>query len=160
MPDFQITVYIDASFASCPRTGRSTSAFLVYIGQNLVFWKSVKQPVVALSSTEAEYIALAYGIREAYFVRYIMIDLGVLIDNTNKIITVYEDNQSAIALGKEPALRKRSRGWDPKWHWVQDQEKLGLIDLRYIDTKDMVADIGTKPLGPTDFNRLKKYLVD
>ncbi|XP_049934544.1 retrovirus-related Pol polyprotein from transposon RE1 isoform X1 [Nymphaea colorata] len=72
-----ISVYVDADYAGCPSDRKSTTGFCVFIGSNLVTWKSKKQTVVARSSAESEYRAMAQGTAEVMWVRSLMLDLTV-----------------------------------------------------------------------------------
>ena len=83
--------------AGCGETRRSTSGYVFTSAGAAVSWRSNKQAVVSLSSTEAEYIAGTLATQEAMFLRYLMRDLGLL---TEVPTTICIDNRSAIALGK------------------------------------------------------------
>ena len=155
---YRFTVPIDAAYADDNSTRRSTSGLLIYLGLNLVHWKSTRQPVVAMSSAESEYIALCMGVRETYCLRGVARDC-VEIPEEDRTLHVLQDNQASITIAEEPALRKNSKGWDVRWHWVQEQKASGDIEITWVPTYDMLADGLTKALGPMKFKPFRTNVV-
>ena len=121
----------------------------------VVSWRSKKQSCVALSTAEAEYIALAGATQEAVWLRRLMSDLNV--DCQNPLL-IYEDNQSAIALSKNPQFHGRSKHIDIKFPYVREKVDENVIKLEYCPTEIMIADIFTKGLTQDKFKKLRKLL--
>ena len=116
--------------------------FLLHDGA--VSWQSCKQPTVALSSVEAEYMAATQATREAVWWRAFMTELG---HPPSACTTVHSDSQGAIALTKNPEHHKRTKHIDIQHHFVREQVEVGSVVLPYIGTELMVADVLTKPLA-------------
>ena len=112
--------------------------------------------MVACSSTEAEYIALASAAREAVWLKQILTDLGKQI---NQPISIHVDNESAIKLAKNPEFHKRTKHIDVRYHYIRDVIKDKTIEVLSISTEKQVADILTKPLLKSRFETLRKNLV-
>ena len=108
-----------------------------------VCWQSRQQTSVALSSMEAEYMALCATAQEAVWLASLLTDIGY---TQAAPILIYEDNQSAIAYSKNNTDHKRTKHIDTKYHFVRERINDGLISLEYIGTLLNVADIFTKPL--------------
>jgi len=140
----ELVGYSDASYAEDPDTRRSTGAYIFTINDRPISWASKRQPTVALSTTEAEYMALCQAIREAIWLRQMLAELGI---QTGKI-PVNADNKSAIALGRNPEFHKRSKHIDVQYHFVREKVQSGQIDIPYLPTAQMVADGLTKALSP------------
>lgn len=123
---------------------KSTTGYCFMLGNNLISWKSKKQPTVALSSCEAEYMALTAATQEALFLFNVLHDMhGECIQEK---ITVYGDNQGAIALTKNPVGHQRSKHIDIKYHFIRTHVQNGKIDLVYVPSDQNVADVFTKPV--------------
>jgi Reverse transcriptase (RNA-dependent DNA polymerase) len=150
--EIKLAGYTDASFAEDSATRRSTGAFIFILNGGPISWTSKRQPTVALSTTEAEYMAMCQAIREASWLRQLLTELGV--DQGNEAIKVHADNQSAIALGKNPEFHKRSKHIDVQYHYVQEQVQSGRIITPYLPTARMIADGLTKALSPELHQRL------
>jgi hypothetical protein len=135
--------YSDADFAGCPATRRSTSGYLFVLGGAAISWRSTKQPVVALSSTEAEYIAGALATQEIIYLRVLMRDFGFDITGATKL---YIDNRGAIALGNNFISNKRTKHIDIKFHFLREKIHQGEVYVLPISTVEMAADCLTKPL--------------
>ncbi|CAH9089865.1 unnamed protein product [Cuscuta europaea] len=90
-----VVAYSNADWAGCPNSSRSTTGFGVFLGPNLVSWKSKKQPTVSKSSTEAEYRAIAYTVQDTLHIRSILFELGYPI---TKLVHLLCDNISASYL--------------------------------------------------------------
>ena len=110
----------------------------------LISWKSKKQAIVALSTCEAEYIALTYSIQESLFLKQLLCDMLNLCDVK---VTIGVDNQSAIKLSKNPVSHQRSKHIDIKYHFIRDVIAKGIIELYYVPSQINVADLFTKPLS-------------
>ena len=97
----------------------------------LISWKSKKQSTVALSTCEAEYVAMAAAVQEAKFLKQLFSDMQQC---EQKKITLSVDNQGAIALAKNPVQHQRCKHIDIKYHFVRSEGNSGVIDLQYIPT--------------------------
>ena len=97
----ELVAYADADWAGDIDTRRSTSGYVFQIGDSAISWSSRKQSTVAKSSTEAEYVALSSAAQEAVWLRRLMKDLGRSVDRST---TIYEDNQGAKELAKNPNI--------------------------------------------------------
>ncbi|KAL4032606.1 hypothetical protein IC575_005686 [Cucumis melo] len=122
---------------------KSTSGYVFSMGSGVFSWTSKKQSVVALSTTEAEYISLAAAGCQALWLRWMLKELKC----TEKCETVlFCDNGSAIALSKNPVFHGRSKHIRIKCHFIRDLVKDGEVIVKYCKTQDQVADIFTKAL--------------
>ena len=135
--------YSDSDYAGEKDRLRSTGAYVVMMGGGAVDWSSKVQSVVAQSTTEAEYIAGVHGGKEAVWLRQFLKELGFPVSGPTTLLV---DNQSAIAVTRNPEHHGRMKHLDVRHFWLRDVVKAGVIDVRYISTKDMPADIMTKSL--------------
>jgi len=117
-----------------------------------VAWASKKQPGVALSSTEAEYIALTQGVKESLWLGGLLQDLGAL-NHQHQVQILNCDNQGAMALTKNPAYHALTKHIDIQFHFIRQHVESGEIELTYCPTHAMTADIFTKPLPRTQFQK-------
>ena len=111
----------------------------------LISWKSKKQPTVALSICEAEYIALAAAVQEAKFLRRLLADFQG--KRKAESVTLHVDNQGAIALAKNPVHHQCSKHIDIKYHFVRNEILNEVIKLKYVPSQDNVADLFIKPVS-------------
>jgi len=107
---------------------------------------------VALSSTEAEYIALCLASQEAIWLRKLLENIGF---KQSDATTLYEDNQGTIALAKNPKSHSRTKHIDIKYHYVREAVEEKNIKLVYCSTEGMIADILTKGLPKPKFEQLR-----
>jgi hypothetical protein len=142
----ELAGYTDASFAEDCATRRSTGAYIFTLNGGPISWTSKRQPTVALSTTEAEYMAMCQAIREATWLKQLLTELGFY--QGSESIRVHADNKSAIALGKNPEFHKRSKHIDTQYHYVREQVQAGRITTPYLPTARMIADGLTKALSP------------
>ena len=117
-----------------------------------VDWFSKKQPVVALSTTEAEYVALSAAIQEVVWLNRLLSDIKAM---PQMPVVIKEDNQGTIAVARNPISHNRTKHIDIKFHYVREALEDGIIDLIYCPTEQMAADILTKPLTRQRFETLR-----
>jgi hypothetical protein len=142
--------YSDADWAGDIDSRRSTTGYLFTIGGVPVSWKSKKQATVALSTAEAEYMALSAATQEVSWLRKFLANFGFSLSDAT---VIFEDNQGCIALAKNPIAHERTKHIDIRYHFVREQIEAKTIDVRYISTEDMLADLLTK--GMTKDRHLK-----
>ncbi|KAJ1303834.1 hypothetical protein OPQ81_008255 [Rhizoctonia solani] len=140
--------YVDADYAGDKNSSRSTSGWVFLMAGGPVAWSSCKQLTISLSSTEAEYVAAASTTRELVWLRQFISELGFLPDGPTTLLT---DNQSSIALARNPVNHRSTKHIRVKYHFIREMITLRKIDLRYIPTEKQVADVLTKPLGRIKF---------
>ncbi|GJS03302.1 retrovirus-related pol polyprotein from transposon TNT 1-94 [Tanacetum coccineum] len=150
--DMSLTAYADADHAGCQDTRRSTSGSAQFLGDKLVSWSSKKQKSTAISSTEAEYIALSGCCSQILWMRSQLTDYGF---QFNKI-PLYCDNKSAIALCCNNVQHSRAKHIDIRYHFIKEQVENGIVELYFVRTEYQLADIFTKPLPRERFN----FLID
>ena len=122
----------------------STTGNLFMMSGAAIAWSSKKQLVVALSTTEAEYVALSAATQEAVWLSRLLSDIKA---PPQTPILIKEDNQGTIAIARNPVSHSRTKHIDIKFHYVREALEDGIIDLIYCPTEKMTADILTKPLG-------------
>jgi hypothetical protein len=138
------TTYSDADHGGNPDNGRSTSGFVVKMGTGAVSWMSRLQSVVALSTTEAEFIAAVSAGQEIVWMRSFLSELGYSMRGPSLLLV---DNQSVIQVAKNPEHHGRMKHLDLRFFWLRDSVNSGIIAIRYVPTADQAADLLTKALA-------------
>ena len=151
--------YCDADWASSPEDRRSTTGYCFSLTKEgaPISWKSRKQPTVALSTCEAEYIALAAAVQESKFLTQLLRD----IDGKRQYepALIFEDNQGTIALAQNPGMiRQRSKHIDIRYHFIRLAVNNGEVELKYCPTANMIADVMTKPATRFKLESFKNFL--
>ena len=136
-----IIVYSDADWAGDVKDRRSTSGNVFLLGGAAITWSSRKQSSVALSTVEAEYMALSVATQEAIWLRQLQEELGM--EETGPTL-IYEDNQGAISMVKNPVFHKRTKHIQIRYHFDREAVEEGTIALEYYHTSEMLADSFTK----------------
>ena len=152
-----LKAYADADFANDLKSRRSVSGNLMLIGKGPVQWSSRRQPCVALSTVEAEYVSLCTAAQTIAWLRNILEEFGV---KQKSPTTIHEDSQGAISLAKCGFIGRRSKHIDVRMHYVQDQVETNAVNLVHTKSEDMLADILTKPLGTTTFVRIRTEICE
>ena len=135
--------YSDADHGGNPDNGKSTGGYVVKIGTGAVSWSSKLQPLVALSTTEAEHISAVEAGKEILWMCQLMGELGYEMPGPSLLRM---DNQSAIAVNKNPEYHGKMKHLSLRLFWLRDAVQDGLIAPTFVKTQDMAADIFTKAL--------------
>lgn len=146
--DFQLSGYSDSDWATNTDDRRSVSGFCFSFSGGVVSWNSKKQPTVALSSSEAEYLALSSAAQELVFLRYLLRDLGFELDSPS---CLRGDNRGSIAMAQNPTGHKRAKHIDIRYHFIRDLVTDGIISIIFTPNDDNLADIFTKNLAKPKF---------
>ena len=107
----------------------------------LVSWRSKKQSVVARSSAEAEFRALALGICEGMWLKRLLEELQILVEPPMKLLC---DNQAAISISKNPFLHDRTKHVEIDCHFIKEKIEDGIVEIIYTPTRQQTADVLTK----------------
>ena len=136
-----LTAYADADWGGCLQTRRSTTGYIFTLGDAAISWSSKRQHTVALSTTEAEYMAASTATQELLFLRTLLKDLK----HTQIQPTVlYQDNQGAIALTNDFIINQRTKHIDIRYHFIRKQVEVETLSVDYTTTEEMIADCLTK----------------
>jgi hypothetical protein len=144
--------WADANWAEERNDRKSNSGFVFQIYGGVVSWMCRKQACVALSSTEAEFIALSEACQEAVWIRRLVIDLK---EDCKVPTIIFEDNQSCLKLIEEEKLSKRSKHIDTKAYFVKDYIDKKIVHCEYCPTEKMLTDLLTKPLPASKLRTLR-----
>ncbi|WJZ84337.1 hypothetical protein VitviT2T_003945 [Vitis vinifera] len=146
-----IEAYTDADWAGSVTDRRSTSGYCTYIWGNLVTWRSKKQSVVARSSAEAEYRAMAHGVCEILWLKKILEELKRPLEMPMKL---YCDNKAAISIAHNPVQHDRTKHVEIDKHFIKDKLEASIICMPFVSTTQQIADILTKGLFKSSFEFL------
>ena len=135
---------------------RSISGYCFGLTDNnpIISWKSKKQQTVALSSCEAEYVAICAAVQEGKFLVQLLKDMIPKFDPDETVrFDLMCDNQGAIALAKNPVKHQRSKHIDIKYHFIRNEVQNGKLSLMYVPTADNIADVFTKSVSRVRLNK-------
>jgi hypothetical protein len=147
--------WCDSDYAGDLDDRKSTTGFVFTIGDSAVSWCSKKQPIVTLSTTEAEYVSAASCACQAIWLRNV---LSFLQSKKEECTKIYCDNSSSIKLSKNPVLHGRCKHIDVRFHFLRNLTKDGIVEMVHCTTENQIADILTKPLKLDSFCRLREGL--
>ncbi|XP_040972448.1 uncharacterized protein [Gossypium hirsutum] len=134
---------------------KSTSGYVFTLGLAVFCWSSKKQNVVAQSTVEAEYVVAAEAMNQALWLRKILANLNL---HQEGAIEIKCDNQSAVAIVKNPVFHRRTKHFSIKLHVVREMEQAKEVELVHCNFEDQIADILTKPLSVSRFIELKRKI--
>lgn len=147
--------YSDSSHNIDQNDGKSTAGHIFYLGQSPITWCSYKQDVVALSSCEAEFMAGTEAAKQAIWLQELLSEItGELSDK----VIIRIDNQSAIALTKNPVFHGRSKHIHRRYHFIRECVENGQIEVEHVPGNEQKADILTKALGRIKFKEMRDLI--
>ncbi|RVW87157.1 Retrovirus-related Pol polyprotein from transposon TNT 1-94 [Vitis vinifera] len=151
----EIEIFSDADWAGSVTDRRSTSGYCSFVWGNLVTWRSKKQSVVARSSAEAEFRAMAQGICEGIWLNRLLEELRVPLKHP---MVLYCDNQATISIAKNPVHHDRTKHVEIDRHFIKEKIEEGVFKVSYTPTNCQTADILTKALARVNFEDLTEKL--
>ena len=151
----ELRAFIDSDYAGDLEDRKSTSGYVFLISSGAVSWLSKKQPIVTLSTTEAEFVAAAGCASQAVWMRRVLDNLGLA---KKECTTIWCDNSSTIKLSKNPVMHGRSKHIDVRFHFLRDLVNDGIIQLMHCRTQEQIADLMTKALKLETFQKLREAL--
>ena len=153
--------YSDSDYAGDHTDRHSVSGHIFMLNMGPISWASAKQRCVATSTTEAEYIALCEASKQGQWLRTLLQEIGreKLLGGRGHRVQLFGDNQASLAIAADPMSHRRTKHIDVRYHYVRQLVAFGKMDVDYIPTEDMLADVLTKPLPLPAFSRcIKGYL--
>jgi hypothetical protein len=167
--------YADADWGGCPDTQRSTTGVIIQFGGSIVDWSSKRQATVALSSCEAEYMAVANALQSIMWTQNMLAEIGFqraetqeALDSSvasirSRLVTsrpqLFNDNRSALAMAQNDTHHQRSRHMSMRLAFVREQVAAKAVSLHWCSTQDQLADVLTKPLQASAYTRQRDLLV-
>ena len=152
---YQLKVFVDSSFAN-NSDRRSVHGFAIFLDNHLIHWKTKVSPMVCLSTTEAEFVAVALTMKEVQWISSILLELRLKL----AVVCVYCDNQGAVKIFQSEQTTARTKHLDIRLQYVKELFRTKSYSIRYIKTEDNLADLFTKPLNRLDFNRLLARMMN
>ena len=141
---FNIECFTDADWAGSKEDRRSTTGYCVFVGGNLVSWRSKKQNVVSRSSAESEYRVMAQSTCEIMWIHHLLTEVGLKSLLPAKL---WCDNQAALHIASNPVYHERTKHIEIDCHFVREKIQAGLISTGYMRTEDQLSDVFTKALN-------------
>ncbi|KAL6420584.1 hypothetical protein ACFW04_014632 [Cataglyphis niger] len=151
-----LAMWMDADWKRCINDRHSYTGFVFFFSQAPITWESRKQRTVALSSVEAEYMGLTEATKESIYLRKFFLELGL---KKFSDTIIFNDSASALKLAKNPIFYGRTKHIDIKHHFVREALKDNLINLEYLCTEDMMADVFTKALPASKHLKCTESLI-
>ncbi|GKD08131.1 hypothetical protein Tco_1187816 [Tanacetum coccineum] len=145
--DLIVKGYVDSDYAGDLVGCKSTTRYVFTLCGRTVSWVSKLQSVVAMSTTEAEYVVVAQASKEAVWLKMLLEELG----HEQEKITLFCDNQSALYLARNPTFHSKTKHIRVQYHFVREKVEEGTVDMQKIHTDDNVADYLTKAINGDKF---------
>ncbi|GJQ99145.1 retrovirus-related pol polyprotein from transposon TNT 1-94 [Tanacetum coccineum] len=153
--EYTLTGYSDSDWHGDVDDRKSTSGYVFFMGKTAFTWASKKQPIVALSTCEAEYVAASWTVCHAIWLRNLLRELQ---NPQHGPTEVKVDNKSAIELARNPVHHERSKHIDVRFHFIREHIRNRDVQLTHVMSRDQAADIFTKALPAELFNLCKQKM--
>jgi hypothetical protein len=147
--EYKLMGYSDSDWCGDVDDRKSTSGYVFYLGDTTFTWISKKQPIVTLSTCEAEYVAVSWCVGHAIWLRNLLRELKL---PQHEATEIRIDNKSAIELAKNPVHHERSKHIDVRFHFIREHIKNGDVQMSHVASQDQAAHNFTKVLPTELFN--------
>lgn len=141
--EFTLSAYADSDFSNNLLDRKSFTGYVVKLGNAPISWESKKQSTVALSTAEAEYMALAESAKEVKFENLVFTEIMQI---ENSAVEIFSDSQSAISLTKNELVNRKTKHIDIRYHFIRQLVMTNEIRISHVAGDENIADIMTKPL--------------
>lgn len=154
-----LTAFSDANWAEDKNDRKSNTGFICFLFGGAVAWSSRKQDVVSVSTTEAEFYALAETVKEVQWIVQLLRDFKIYLTEP---VVIEADSQSCIKFVENEKFSNRTKHIDVRYHFVKEVIGTKLIELKHCPTEFNIADMLTKPLAGTKIKALRElgHLTD
>ena len=149
-----LKIYVDSDYAADRDTRRSTSGIMAFHRVNLVNWLVKNQKSVALSTMEAEYMALCEASKEALYLKQLFSWIGLMPENEPALIP--EDNQACRYIATDAKHHSRAKHIDIQYHFARECNQMGKTKVAEVNTQRQLADFLTKYVNTIVLHRLTK----
>ena len=139
--EWELTVYSDSDWAGDKDTRVSVTGYCILLQGVVISWKSKGQKSVALSSSEAELVALSEAVKEVKFIAQLLQSMGMKVKLP---IICRVDNTGAIFIAENATTTSRTKHIDTRYHFVRELVEQGFIKIVFVKTKENIADMFTK----------------
>lgn len=150
-----LRAFSDSDWGGVHDGGRSTTSYILYLGSNIISWRSSRQKSVSRSSTEAEYKAVANAAAEISWVQNLLLELGIKSLHTPRLFC---DNTGATYLCANPVYHSKMKHVALDYHFVREHVNAGKLQVLHISSKDQLADVLTKPLPRMQFTSIRSKI--
>jgi hypothetical protein len=143
--DLDLWLHCDASWADDPVSRKTTAGHIIYAGDSILKWQSKRQDIVALSTTEAEFVNLSTAGRDMVWIKSLLRDTGIPV---RKVPAIGTDSRNALKAAESSQVNLSTRHTDVRYKWIKEKVRLGELTLTWVETSKMRADGLTKALSP------------
>ncbi|GMF63018.1 unnamed protein product [Phytophthora fragariaefolia] len=150
----ELVIYSDADYANDPADRRSISGYVTMLDGNVISYASRKQEINAMSTCEADYVAMSEAAKDVLWLQGLCKELAWL----HPVSLMFGDNEGVIALSVKPGKHSKTKLIENKYHMVRRNVELKRMTVKHCGTEDMIADIMTKALGAVKFARFRKMM--
>ncbi|KAJ0578613.1 putative RNA-directed DNA polymerase [Helianthus annuus] len=141
---FDLTCFADSDRAKCLNTRKSVTGYCVFLGHDLISWKSKKQSTVSRSSGEAEYRAMCSATCELIWIVNLLSELKVC---CKVPIQLYCDSSAAISIAANPVFHERTKHFELDLYFLMEKIASGFVQTVKVDSESQLADLFTKGLS-------------
>lgn len=149
-----LVVYSDADYANDPADRRSISGYATMLDGHVISYASRKQEINAMSTCEAEYVAMSEAAKDILWLQGLCKELAW----SHPVTLMLGDNEGATSLSAKPGKHSKTKHIENKYHMVRRNVELKRMAVKHCGTENMVADIMTKALGAVKFARFRKMM--
>jgi hypothetical protein len=150
--------YVDSDFAGDLASFKSTTGFIIFLGNGPIIWYSKLQSLIAQSTAEAEYVSFLPICKDIIWARGVLAEMNMAVLRACYATTVWCDNKAAIDLSNNPVFHARSKHIGKVYHLVRELQAIGVVKTSFIGTADNLADMLTKPVGVRILSAFNKFI--